>query len=430
MTRELIYLTEDSRNLFKIFAEHKFSKVDLILTSPPYFDVKSYDKIESQIGYKQHYTDYLNDTADILQQCYQVSNEDATLWVIADTIQRNGILLPIPFDLNQKLIELSATSVPKQQTWILRDIIVWNRSKNLPWHTRGRLKHEFEYILFFSKNDKYKYHIDRIRIVSEYQKWWLTYPERYHPEGRPPSNIWEFAIPTRGWGNSYQNHLCPFPFPLIERILNLSSDENDVILDPFAGSGSVIALAQQMGRQGIAIDISKNYKEKFHSEVVVGAKKYWEERQKELEQIDEKNRQFKEINTKLRKIKTGIRLTKQIRNQLKDNKCVYVILDNQEIPNGIELVVLMDEDNNLKLSDMSVFLNDLKNTFNINALISFKDSELAMKQFKESSLFTYLSNRIYSYSKSLPFPDIVKDSRRFEYVFSNIEVNVTTNVVE
>ena len=61
MIEDILYLIEDSRNIGASFLENKFEKVDLILTSPPYFDVKNYENAERQIGHKQSYDEYLND---------------------------------------------------------------------------------------------------------------------------------------------------------------------------------------------------------------------------------------------------------------------------------------------------------------------------------------------------------------------------------
>ncbi len=147
MIKDILYLIEDSRNIINNFRENKFEKVDLILTSPPYFDVKNYENAELQIGYKQSYDNYLNDIALVLQNCYSISKDNATLWLVMDTIKREGVTCPLPFDINKKLIDLN-----NGNTWILRDVIIWNKYKNLPWHAKGRFKNQFEYILFFSKN--------------------------------------------------------------------------------------------------------------------------------------------------------------------------------------------------------------------------------------------------------------------------------------
>ncbi|KAF6586438.1 site-specific DNA-methyltransferase, partial [Paenibacillus sp. EKM208P] len=78
-----------------------------------------------------------------------------------------------------------------------------------------------------------------IKNVDKLMEWWIDYPERYNPEGKVPENIWEFPIPTQGsWGNKIDfgeeefRHACPFPPEMMARLILLSSDKNDVVLDP------------------------------------------------------------------------------------------------------------------------------------------------------------------------------------------------------
>ena len=91
-----------------------------------------------------------------------------------------------------------------------------------------------------------------------------------------------------------QNHLCPFPFPLVEKIISLCTDEGDWILDPFAGSGSVLAMANEMQRNSVGLDINTAYKKRFEDEVLIGVKRYWEKRVKELEEAKLLFANFKE----------------------------------------------------------------------------------------------------------------------------------------
>jgi DNA modification methylase len=420
------YLVADSRNLVQVFAEQHLDKADLVLTSPPYYDTKFYDEPNHQIGYKQSYQDYLADTVGILQQCYDVTNDNATLWLVTDTVKRNGMLYPIPFDINSKLGEIDSNKYSRSKSWILRDVIIWNRSKNLPWHSRGRLKHEFEYILFYSKNDEYKYYLDKLRNIDDYKKWWLTYPERYNPKGRPPSNVWEFSIPIRGWGNSYQKHLCPFPFPLIERILTISSDCNDVILDPFAGSGSVIALAYYMERIAIGLDISNSYKDQFEKEVLIGAKGYWLAREKELQETCSKLQLFENTNLKLRKIKAGLQLYTFIKDKSEPRNSIFFLLDIPIQEHSIDFVIAQCSSNcSLDTSVLSTFVEKLNGKYRMNIFVKFKDlDELVDSQLHNRTLYVYSTQSIYRYQNKLTVNKIPPNSFDSDYLFSDIEIDI------
>jgi len=424
MIKDILYLIEDSRNIRTSFLENKFEKVDLILTSPPYFDVKNYENAERQIGYKQSYDEYLNDIALVLQNCYSISKDYTTLWLVMDTINRKGITYPLPFDIHKKLLDLN-----KGNTWILRDVIIWNKYKNLPWHAKGRFKNQFEYILFFSKTDDYKYYLDRVREITDYKKWWLTYPERYNSNGKPPSNVWEFTIPIRGWGNGCQNHFCPFPFPLIERILSISSDENDVIFDPFAGSGSVIAMAQQMNRRAIGFDINQRYKDQFEREVLIGAKYYWEKRKKELNKIKSEFKLFKETNQQLRKIKAGIKLKELFQNQIPKDDIGFIVLEKDSEAKEIDFIIFSKENESLiDLSDYENSVNKLKSKYKVKINIKEKNiEELLNGNYKENKFFGYLSNKIYNYEKEFSIEQIIFNNTGQDILFTNIEVKIDKN---
>lgn len=88
------YIIGDSRNIEKIFEKHKIEKPQLIITSPPYFDVKNYEGAKKQIGFGQDYDEYLKDIVTIFQKSYEVSSPNATFWMITDTIKKNGTIVP------------------------------------------------------------------------------------------------------------------------------------------------------------------------------------------------------------------------------------------------------------------------------------------------------------------------------------------------
>ena len=138
----------------------------------------------------------------------------------------------------------------------------------MPSSGRGRLRNAFEYILYFVKGPKFKYHVDSIRDTEELEEWWVKWPERYNPRGKVPDNVWEFEIPVQGtWGTTAIQHACPLPPDLVERMILLSTDKGDVVLDPFAGSGVVIAEAERHKRKGISIELVKKHINAFEKVV-------------------------------------------------------------------------------------------------------------------------------------------------------------------
>ena len=77
---------------------------------------------------------------------------------------------------------------------------------------------------------------------------------KYNPNGRNARNVWQ--IPTQGRPEA---HFATFPDELPRRCILAGTKEGDTVLDPFVGSGTTIAVAQQLGRRGIGLDLNPEY---------------------------------------------------------------------------------------------------------------------------------------------------------------------------
>lgn len=292
---------EDAKDLESVIESHfdtADGTVDAIITSPPYADLQNYGDEDEQIG-EQAYEQFLADLKDIFEQCYKVAAEDATLWVITDTFKRHGRIVRLPFDIADEIENLpNKTTCPEcggsvtrqrdsgvlrcddeecagdydplEESWRMEDHIIWDKKRTRPWRRKGSLRNVYEHISMFSKSDNFEYNIDDIRVTDtdEFSRWWVDYPERYNPKGMVPGNIWEFEIPKQGeWGPKLNYHPSPFPLELISRIIKLATDEGDVVLDPFAGVGTTVAVAEKHGRKGIGFEINPEFIEHYEEYV-------------------------------------------------------------------------------------------------------------------------------------------------------------------
>ncbi|UBD78312.1 DNA-methyltransferase [Parabacteroides distasonis] len=260
----------DSRCLLEILPEGV--QVQTTITSPPYFDMKDYG-VEGQVGFGQKYEEYLEDLKEIFAQIYTVTKDDGTLWIVIDTFKRDHAVVTLPFDLVQKLNTVG---------WKLQEIIIWKKDKTVPWSSKGFMQRKFEYVLFFSKQNNYKTNKDQVRIYDTQQlkKWWVKYPERYNPKGKALDEIWEFPIPVQGsWGTEYIRHFCPLPKEMVATMISISTDEEDVVFDPFAGSGAVMSQSAYMKRTYLGIEINPQYINMFEaylkSTIESGKKEYY-----------------------------------------------------------------------------------------------------------------------------------------------------------
>lgn len=251
----------DARQLDRVLPARQC--LDVTITSPPYGPTIDYGD-PNQIGFGQSYRAFLADMSRVLEVLHGRTRDSGSLWLIADSFKerRDGMsrLVPLPFDLARSAEECG---------WFLQDVIIWQKDHTLPWSGQGRLRNSFEYVLMLTKGSEFKYRLDRIRESSGLREWWHRYPERYSPAGAAPTNVWYFPIPRQGsWGNGVIEHRCPLPEGLVQRIVELTTDPGDVVCDPFAGVGTVIAVAEALGRRGVGVELISDHSEQFYASVL------------------------------------------------------------------------------------------------------------------------------------------------------------------
>jgi DNA modification methylase len=287
-----VVYNQDAREILNFIPPN--IQVRTTITSPPYYDMKDYES-NCQVGYGQTYDNYLADLKSIFEGVYRITKDDGTLWIIIDTFKRNNQVVTLPFDLADKLKEIG---------WLLQDIIIWKKDKTVPWSNSGFMQRKFEYILFFTKSTKYKSNRDSVRLydTSHLKRWWVKYPERYNPKGKALDEVWEFPIPIQGsWGEKYIRHFCPLPKDMVATMIQISTDEDDIVLDPFAGSGTVLSQSAYMKRNYIGFETNREYIKMFENYI----KKTFKTGRKEYELInkDISQKQFEKTILNLRALK-------------------------------------------------------------------------------------------------------------------------------
>jgi DNA modification methylase len=305
----------DCRDLESLLSPYSSSTHPLLtctITSPPYGALKDYGHAD-QIGWGQSLDQYLQECERLFGTIFEHTRNDGSLWLVADTIRMYGgkeppRLEPLPFRLADRATRAG---------WTLKDIIVWKKDKARPWSTRGRLRRTFELVLLLTKSDDYKYEVDRIRDPVRLKRWWVQYPERYNPQGKIPTNVWEIPIPTQGsWRNTAIQHACPLPPDLVERAILLSSDPGDVVLDPFAGSGVVVAESERLGRRGIGVELVSRHVDAYST--VVRSEILQRRGRDELAERIEQSSQLQDRILKLRVLKYPRVLLQQLTKKRPD----------------------------------------------------------------------------------------------------------------
>ena len=320
--------------------------VDVIITSPPYWNLKDYGA-PNQIGHGQTKDEYLDDMAKILGDWLLVTKSTGSLWLIVNTYREDSEVQLLPLEMAERAHKVG---------WKLRDIIVWDKQYSVPWHSKGQLRNISEFILFMTKSGDYKYYIERIKTLDEISKWWVDFPERFNPKGKTPTNIWSIPMRPRGtWRKpSKLDHYCSFPTALAARIIELTTDIGDLVMDPFAGSGVVLAQAAVMDRHYIGFELNEEYVQMFEETVKGEVSADWEEMRAWREGQADARVDFEKTIMKLRALKYARQVTRPFLEALSQEQQARVraILCIASIPNeyqrghpfDIKLLILVDGD--------------------------------------------------------------------------------------
>jgi len=163
------------------------------------------------------------------------------------TKDKNLILLP--FDITQQCAEVGLGC---------KDIWIYKKLTGIPFQFGKKLKNRHEYLLVFSKSNQYKWNLNDTRIPYPEDYIYPPGHKRRNPIGQAPSSVWEFHPPFQTGNKHY--HYCPFPDGMVDRAIKLFTNENDLVLDPFLGSGKVVARAKALKRSGIGYEINVHFK--------------------------------------------------------------------------------------------------------------------------------------------------------------------------
>lgn len=253
---EYKYILGDSLKKLKEFEDGKFK---LIMTSPPYNVGKEYEV-------KKSIENYLSEQNAIISELVRTLHPSGSIcWQVGNFIDK-GEVFPL---------DIFYYDIFKSHGLKLRNRIIWQFGHGL--HSSKRFSGRYETILWFTKGDDYTFNLDSVRVPSKYPgKKYFKGPKKgkfsSNPRGKNPSDIWEIVL--NDWENEIWNipnvkanhiekseHPCQYPIELVERCLLALTNENDWVLDPFAGVGSTILASLKNHRNVVGIEKVKKYKE-------------------------------------------------------------------------------------------------------------------------------------------------------------------------
>lgn len=291
-------LQGDCREVLKTLPEQS---VQCCVTSPPYWQQRKYTESPEEIGQEPHYQQYVFALCDVFDEVWRVLRDDGTLWVnLGDayandtkwggqsggknytsagggyTGQRNKRTTGLP---PKSLIGLPwrVALALQERGWVLRSAIVWHKPNAMPSPVIDRPTTDHEYMFLLAKQPRYYYNADAIREPhttpgSEHNDpsarkgaeqirnyggrtdglTRVKRPKNYfgHALGKNARTVW--SICTTGLEDE---HYAPYPDELPRRCILAGSRAGDTVLDPFAGSGTTLRVAESLGRNSIGIDL-------------------------------------------------------------------------------------------------------------------------------------------------------------------------------
>lgn len=238
----------DSRRM----TELKDASVHLVITSPPYWQLKDYGTPD-QIGYNDSYEDYINNLNLVWKECFRVLNGGCRLCInIGDQFARSvyyGRYKVIP--IRTEIIKFCETI-----GFDYMGAIIWQKTTttnttggasimgSFPYPRNGIIKLDYEFILIFKK-------IGSTPVV----------PEDIKEKSKMSTEEWNQYF-TGHWnfnGVKQDKHLAMFPEELPRRLIRMFSFMGDTVLDPFLGSGTTTLAAKNLDRNSVGYEINKKF---------------------------------------------------------------------------------------------------------------------------------------------------------------------------
>lgn len=232
------------------------NSIQCIVTSPPYWGLRDYG-IEGQIGLEDKLQQYINKLVSIFAEAKRVLKDTGILWLnIGDgyTSGNRGYRAPdkknparamsVRPDTPQGLKSKDLLGIPwrlafalQADGWYLRSDIVWNKPNAMPESVKDRPTRSHEYIFMLTKKEKYFYNYEAIK-----------------ENGRNKRTVWN--VNTAPFPEA---HFATFPPALIGPCILASTGEDDFVLDPFFGSGTVGVVCLGAHRRFVGIELNNEY---------------------------------------------------------------------------------------------------------------------------------------------------------------------------
>jgi site-specific DNA-methyltransferase (adenine-specific) len=242
----IIIINDDFLNVDYIKPE----SIDLIVTSPPYNIGIKYENFADNIPYSK----YLEFTEKWLSRCYELIKPDGRFCLNIPIDKRKGGIQTIYADI---------LTIAKKVGWKYYGTIFWYKqfTSHKVWGSYANASSPSiisttEAIILLYKKQWKKFSKGKSDITENEYRDWIN-------------DLWIFP---GEYNRNIIGHPSPFPLELPKRCIKLFSYINDVVLDPFVGSGTTLIASYLLGRKAIGIDISRKYCETAKERLIKKAK--------------------------------------------------------------------------------------------------------------------------------------------------------------
>jgi site-specific DNA-methyltransferase (adenine-specific) len=226
--------------------------VHLVVTSPPYWNLKRYNEGNAQLGHMDDYEQFLDELKRVWQEVYRVLVPGGRLVCVVGDVclsrKKHGrhVVVPLHADICVICRKLGFDNL---------NPIIWHKIANAsyeidngagflgkPYEPNAIIKNDIEFILMQRKPGGYRKPTPQQREASrltkeEHAKWFRQF--------------WNMS------GASTRKHPAPFPLDLAYRLVRMFSFQGDTVLDPFCGSGTTMLASMKSGRSSIGIEIDR-----------------------------------------------------------------------------------------------------------------------------------------------------------------------------
>jgi site-specific DNA-methyltransferase (adenine-specific) len=255
-----------SENLYKIFQANAMNLsfledglIDLVFTSPPYFQLRDYETGEIQLGNEKTVEEFIENLVKVFLECARVMKDSASMFINIMDSYKNGVLLNVPGKLKQALLDKGLMLVSE---------IVW--AKENPLYIKGKRPQPcYEVIYHFVKTLDYKYYTDWMSDVEFEGQ--VTYGD--FGKSRQLKNFWNYKnqIAETNVANNVKlanvmkkmghpmDHSATMPFEIPNIGILSTTQVGDTVMDPFSGAATVGLAAISQNRFYIGVDNNPRY---------------------------------------------------------------------------------------------------------------------------------------------------------------------------